>query len=50
MDDVRVFGYCENCGDEVTDSCGEYFVNDDGEVFCCVECAMEHCCITKVEV
>ena len=50
MDEIRVFGYCENCGGEVTDACSEYFVNDDGEVFCCVECAMEHCGITKVEV
>ena len=48
--EVRIFGYCENCGEEVTDECDEYYVNDDGEVFCCVECALESCGITKIEV
>ena len=50
MDDVRVFGYCENCGEKVTDLNGEYCVSDDGKVFCSVECALEHCGITKIEV
>lgn len=48
--EVRIFGYCKNCGDEVTDEHGEYCVNDDGEVFCCVECALESCGVTKIEV
>jgi hypothetical protein len=52
MDEVRTFGYCENesCGDAVTDEVKEYYVNDDGEVFCCIECVFEHYGITKVEV
>ena len=50
--EVRVFGYCENenCGDEVTDEGEEYFVNDDGEVFCCFDCACEHCGLTRIEI
>ena len=50
MDEVRVFGYCENCGYEVTDENDEYFVNDDGEIFCCVDCICEAYGITKIEV
>lgn len=52
MDETRVFGYCENenCGDPITDEGGEYYVNDDGEVFCCIECVLEHYGITKLEV
>ena len=50
MDEIRVFGYCECCGNEVTDEGEEYYVNDDGEVFCCVECVCEHYNITKIEV
>ena len=50
MDEVRVFGYCECCGNKVTDACNEYYINDDGKVFCGVECALEHCGITKIEV
>ena len=50
MDDVRVFGYCENCGVEIDESYKEYHVDDDGKVFCCVECAMDVHGITKVEV
>ena len=48
--DVRYFGRCENCEDDVTDEGGEYFVNDDGEVFCCLDCALEHHGIIRIEV
>jgi hypothetical protein len=50
--ETRFFGYCENesCGDAVTDEGDEYYVNDDGEVFCCIECVLEHYGITKIEV
>lgn len=50
MDEIRVFGYCENCCDAVTDEGEEYYVNDDGEVFCCLECLLEHYNITMIEV
>ena len=50
MDEIRKFGYCENCGDEITDEVAEYYTNEDGEVFCSVECALEYCHITKVEI
>jgi len=50
MYEVRVFGYCENCGMEVTDEGKEYCVTDDGKVFCSVECALEHFGVTKIEV
>lgn len=50
MDDIRVFGYCENCGEKVTDKSGEYFIKDDGRVFCSLECCLEHLGVTKVEV
>ena len=50
MDDERTFGYCENCGEEVTDGCEEYYVTDDGRVFCSIECICETYGIVKVEV
>jgi hypothetical protein len=50
MDDVRNFGYCENCGEPVTEDFEEYFVDDDGRVFCSFECACETHGLTKVEV
>ena len=50
MDEIRVFGNCECCGEEITDESDEYYVNEDGEVFCCVECMMEHYGIVKVEL
>ena len=50
MDDIRVFGYCEHCGEQVTDENEEYYINDDGEVFCCIECVLEYYCVTKLEV
>ena len=50
MDEVRFFGYCENCGEEVTDEIDEYYIDDNGNVFCCIECVCETYDITKVEV
>ena len=51
MDEIRVFGYCENCGDPITDENeGDYFVSEDGKVFCSYECVCEHHGIAKVEV
>jgi hypothetical protein len=50
MDEVRVFGYCENCGEKVTDEGNEYYISDDGKVFCHIECVLEHYGVTKVEI
>jgi hypothetical protein len=50
MDDIRIFGYCENCGEQIDDRDEEYYVSDDGKVFCCIECCLEYCGMTKVEV
>ena len=48
--EIRYFGRCENCGDEVTDEYDEYYVNDDGEIFCSIDCVCEHYGLTIVEV
>jgi hypothetical protein len=50
MDEIRVFGYCECCGNKVTDADDAYYVNADGEVFCSCECCLEYYGVTKVEV
>lgn len=50
MDEIRVFGYCEVCGNSVTDEYDEYYISEDGTIFCSVECCLEHCGITKIEV
>ena len=50
MSDERVFGYCEICGEKITDENDEYYVNEQGEVFCSLECMMEYYGVTKVEV
>jgi hypothetical protein len=50
MDEVRFFGYCECCGEGVTDNSNEYYVTDDGRVFCSRDCMMEYFGVTKIEV
>ena len=50
MDDIRVFGYCECCGNKVTDENYEYYVNSDGEVFCNIDCVLEHYGVIRLEV
>lgn len=50
MDEVRVLGYCENCGSEITDEYETYYVNSNGEMLCSIECVCEHYDVTKIEV
>jgi hypothetical protein len=50
MDDVRILGICECCENEITDEDKEYYVSEDGLVFCSVECCLEHYGVTKIEV
>jgi hypothetical protein len=54
MDDLRIFGVCECCGNEITDEITDenrtYYVSDDGLVFCSTECVFEHYGVTIVEV
>lgn len=50
MDEIRVFGYCECCGNQVTSEDEEYYVSNDGIVFCSVECVMNHYDVEKIEV
>lgn len=50
MDDIRVFGYCECCGNEVTDNDESYYVDSEGRIFCSIECICEQFDLTKVEV
>jgi hypothetical protein len=48
-DDVRIFGYCEVCGAEITDE-DEAYVDSEGRYFDTIECACEYYDITKVEL
>lgn len=50
MDEIRVFGYCECCGNEVTDKDDECYVDSDGRIFCDIECVLEHYGVIKMEV
>ena len=52
MDDneIRKFGHCEECDSEVTNDVDEYYITEDGKVFCSIECLLEYYSITKIEV
>lgn len=50
MDEIRVFGECECCGNTVTSSDEEYYIDSEGRVFCSVECVLDAYGVTKVEV
>ena len=47
-EDVRVFGYCAECGSEVTDEDVAY-VDSEGRYFDNIECVCEYYNISKVE-
>ena len=50
MDEMRKFGTCECCGNEITDRDEEYYVDSEGRIFCSIECICEQYGIVKVEV
>ena len=50
MDEVRTFGTCEVCGNEITDQDENYYVDSEGRCFCCIECVCEWTSIEKIEV
>ena len=50
MDEIRVFGICECCGNKITDKYEEYYVDSEGRTFCSIECCLEHHGLIKVEV
>ena len=50
MDEIRVYGTCECCGNTIISEDKEYYVDSEGRVFCSIECALDVHSITKVEV
>ena len=50
MDEIRKFGKCECCCNEVDDTGGEYYVDSEGRVYCNIECVLEKFGIVKIEV
>ena len=50
MDEIRVLGVCAECGNEITDEIREYYCDQDGNLFCSHECALEHFNIVTMEV
>lgn len=49
-EDVRILGYCEECGVEITDELDEIFVDSDGNYFDSIDCLLEYLGVTRLEV
>jgi hypothetical protein len=48
-EDIRTLGYCSECGETITDDMEDVYVDEEGRHFCCTECAMVYCGLTKLE-
>lgn len=48
--DVRIVGYCEECGDSITDDIEICHCDEEGHLFCCKECALIYCGIHELEI
>lgn len=48
--EIRKFGRCACCDNEITDEADEYYITEDGKVLCSIECVLEHYCIEKIEL
>lgn len=49
-EEVRVFGYCVNCGSKITDEIDEYYSDGAGNLFDCVDCILQHYELYRMEV
>lgn len=49
-EDVRVFGYCVECGTKITDDIEEYYCDEDGNLLCSHECILEYFNVHLLEV
>lgn len=54
MNEIRTFGYCEECGNEITSEIEnndeeEIYVDNEGRYFCSIECVLEYYGIEKIE-
>ena len=49
-EEIRIIGYCTECGNAITDDIEEYFCNDDGELFCSENCVLESYSIHRLEI
>lgn len=48
--EVRIIGYCTQCGDSITNDIEEYYCDEEGNFFDSVECAMDYYGIHLLEV
>ncbi len=46
--EIRILGYCAECGNEITDET-EAYVDQDGQYFDDIECVLEYYKVYKVE-
>lgn len=49
-EETRVLAYCAECGNEITDDIEDYYCDEDGNFFDCIECAMAHYGIHRLEI
>ena len=49
-EEIRIIGYCTECGNAITDDIEEYFYNDDGEFLCSESCVLEYYNIHRLEI
>jgi hypothetical protein len=50
QNEVRVLGVCAECQNDITDDVEDYYCDEDGNYFCCAECAMIHYGIHRLEI
>lgn len=49
-DNIRVFGYCMECGAKITDDVETYYCDEEGNLLCSHECLLEHFSLYEMEV
>ena len=49
-EEVRLIGYCAECGEDITDDMEDISIDEDGHYFCSCECAQIYHGLHKLEV
>lgn len=48
IDEEFAIARCEECGELIYEDNGDVYIDDDGNYFCCLKCALDHYSIRRV--
>lgn len=48
-DETQAIARCEECGELIYEDNDDAYIDDEGNYFCCVQCALDHYSLRRVD-